>query len=410
MDLVAVLDAAQDRHGVLDRRLGDLDLLEAALEGLVLLEVLLELVQRRGSDGAELSSRQGGLQDVGRVHRAVAAAGADERVDLVDEEDDLAVGVGHLLDDGFEAVLELAAVLRAGDQRAHVERSDGFVSKPFGHVALHDADGEPLGDGRLAHARLADEHGVVLGAAGQDLEHAADLVVAPDHGVDLAAARRLVEVARVAVQRVVLGLGVGVLHALPAAHVFEHVEKGVFRHALALERVRDRPGAVGERHQQVLAGDVLVAQGLGLAERGVERLVQVLTHVLAGDRRAGDDWQRLERAVGERGEGVEADTELLEQRHDQAGLVLQKGFEQVSGLDALVVAALCELGGGLHGLLSLDGKLVEVHRERSEWAARRDADARAEESGWGGGSERRARRSGSATLASVIGVSRARCI
>jgi hypothetical protein len=48
----------------------------------------------------------------------------------------------------------------------------------------------PFDDGGLAHARLADQHRVVLGAALQDLDGAADLVVAADHRVELAGWRR----------------------------------------------------------------------------------------------------------------------------------------------------------------------------------------------------------------------------
>ena len=44
-------------------------------------------------------------------------AGADDRVHLVDEGDDLALGVGDLLEHGLEPLFELAAVLRAGHHR-----------------------------------------------------------------------------------------------------------------------------------------------------------------------------------------------------------------------------------------------------------------------------------------------------
>ena len=86
-----------------------------------------------------------------------------------------------------------------------------------GHVAGDDALGQPFHDGGLAHAGLADEHGVVLGAAGQHLHHAADLLVAADDGVELALARDLREVAPVLLEGLVALLGVGVGHALVAA-------------------------------------------------------------------------------------------------------------------------------------------------------------------------------------------------
>ena len=112
------------RDRVLDRRLADEHRLEAALERLVLLDVLAVLVERGGADAAQLAARERGLEHVGGVHRALGRAGADQRVQLVDEQDDAARRRLDLLEHGLEAVLELAAVLRARDQRAQVERQD----------------------------------------------------------------------------------------------------------------------------------------------------------------------------------------------------------------------------------------------------------------------------------------------
>ncbi len=137
-----------------------------------------------------------------------AAPGAHQGVQLVDEADDLPLGLGDLLEHRLEPVLELAAVLGAGHHGADVERHQALVLERLGHVAGHDALGEPLHDRGLAHAGLADEHRVVLGAARQNLDHAPDLLVAADHGVELALAGRLGEIARVALERLVLVLGV----------------------------------------------------------------------------------------------------------------------------------------------------------------------------------------------------------
>ena len=120
--LVALLEAAQDGDGVLDRRLADEHLLEAALEGGVLLDVLAVLVERGGADHAQLAAGQHRLEHVAGVHGALGGARADDRVHLVDEGDDLALGVGDLLEHGLQPLLELAAVLGAGHHRAEVER------------------------------------------------------------------------------------------------------------------------------------------------------------------------------------------------------------------------------------------------------------------------------------------------
>ena len=168
--LVALLEAAQDRDRVLDRGLAHEDRLEAALEGRVLLDVLAVLVEGGGADAAQLAARQGGLEHVGRVGGALGRAGAHDGVQLVDEEDDLALGLGDLAQHRLEAVLELAAVL--GCPRS-ARRCRGIRRRSFralGHVARHDALGEPLGDGGLAHAGLADQHRVVLRAPREHLD------------------------------------------------------------------------------------------------------------------------------------------------------------------------------------------------------------------------------------------------
>ena len=129
----------------------------------------------------------GGLRMFAASIAPSAAPGADERVELVDEQDRV-VRVPKLLDDLLEALLELAAVLRAGDERADVEGQDALVQERLGHVAGDDPVGEALGDRRLADAGLADQGGVVLRSAGQDLDDPLDLLLATDDGVELACA------------------------------------------------------------------------------------------------------------------------------------------------------------------------------------------------------------------------------
>ena len=182
--LVALADAHQDVDGLLERRLLDHDRLEAALEGGVALDVLAVLVERRRADALELAAGERRLEDVGGVDRALGRAGADERVQLVDEQDRV-VGVAELLDDLLEPLLELAAVLRAGDERPDVEGQDALVEERLGDVAGHDPVGQALGDGGLADAGLADQGRVVLRPAREDLDDPLDLLLPADDRIQL---------------------------------------------------------------------------------------------------------------------------------------------------------------------------------------------------------------------------------
>ena len=69
------------------------------------------------------------------------------------------------------------------------------------HVAADDAPRQAFGDGGLAHARLADEHRVVLRAPRQHLHHAADFLVAADDRINLPLPRQGGEVAAILFQR-----------------------------------------------------------------------------------------------------------------------------------------------------------------------------------------------------------------
>jgi hypothetical protein len=109
-------------------------------------------------------------------------------VDLVDEQDRVRQAF-EFGDDLFQPFLEIAAIARAGKQRAHVERIDDGGQQHLGHVALDDLAREALGDRGLADAGIADIERVVLAAAAEDLDRAIDLGAAADQRVDLAALR-----------------------------------------------------------------------------------------------------------------------------------------------------------------------------------------------------------------------------
>jgi hypothetical protein len=140
-----------------------------------------------------------GFEHVRGVHRALGAAGPEDRVQLVDEQHDpasrcarvtgmgfagRAAGVGDLGEHGLEPLLELAAILGAGHHAGQVERDDAAAGERGRHVALSHAQRQALGDRGLADAGLADQDGVVLAPAGEDLDGLLDLLGAADDGVD----------------------------------------------------------------------------------------------------------------------------------------------------------------------------------------------------------------------------------
>ena len=106
------------------------------------------------------------------------------------------------LDDRLEALLEVAAKTRAGEQRPRIERVDFGALQLLGHVFGEKTRREPLGHRRLADARFSDEHRVVLAPPAEHFDRPLQLVGTSDERIEQTAPGALREVETVRRQRV----------------------------------------------------------------------------------------------------------------------------------------------------------------------------------------------------------------
>ena len=207
---------------------------------------------------------EGRLQDVAGVHGALSGTRAHDGVELVDEQDDLAVRLLHFLEHRLQAVLELTTVLGTSHKSAHVQLDKVTVAQRTGHVTGHDTLSDALDDSGLAHTGLADQHRVVLGTARKDLNGAADLIGTADHRVQLACARKIADVAAVLFQRLELSLVLGGGNAIVAAQLLVDLLDPLARDARVVENTPRIALILGERHEQMLSHHKGVAHLGGL--------------------------------------------------------------------------------------------------------------------------------------------------
>ena len=356
--LVALLEPAQDRDRVLHGRLVHEHGLEAALERGVLLDVLAVLVERGGADRAQLAAGEHRLEQVGGVDRALGGAGADDRVQLVHEQDHLALGLGDLLEHGLQPVLELAAVLGAGDQRADVERDHALALEALGHVARHDPLGEALGDGGLAHAGLADQHRVVLGAAAR----------AP--GSRGGSRRRARSPGRACPARPAS------VRSRPKRSSAWYLSSGFW----SVTRCGPRTCSTASRSRSLPTPSSTFGSAASASSRcSVETYSSPIEpdsssaawstlDQLGADRGrrggvAGDRGERVERLVGLRADPLGVDVRPPQHGHDDAAVLLEQRGEQVVRRHLRVAARGGEPLRGCEGLLGLDGEAISLHRK-----------------------------------------------
>ncbi len=288
----------------------------------------------------QFAPRQRRFEQVGRIHRAVGLAGADQGMHFVDEQDDAAFGRGHFLQHRLQPLLELAAVFRARDQRAEVERQQFLVLEAFRHVAIEDPQRQALDDRGLADAGLADQHRIVLGAAGKHLNGAADFLVAPDHRIELAVARRLGQVAGIFLQRVI---GVFSRRTVRGAALAQGFDRGVevLRRDAAL--AQDAAGVAvllqRQSQQQPLDRDKTVAGLLGGLFRGVERPRQFGREIDLPGAASGNLRQLVERVLGRFQDRARIAAGTVDQTAGQTLAVVQQYFQHMQRRKLLVAVA-----------------------------------------------------------------------
>ena len=192
--LVAVLKTVDDRNGVVVVWLADVDRLETPLKCSVLLDMFTILFCRSCTNDLDFSTRQRWLQDGRGVDGALCGAGANDGVNLVNEED-VILGFLQLSNNLLHAVLELTAILRTCYQTCQVKRPNLLSAQDVRDVAGCNELSQALNNGGLTNAGIAQDKWVVLLAAGKNLHDTLNLAVTANDRVKLFICGKLSKVA-----------------------------------------------------------------------------------------------------------------------------------------------------------------------------------------------------------------------
>ena len=206
VQLVALLQAPQDFHTGVGARLLDQHLLEAALQGRILFHRAAVILRGGGTNATQIAPGQSRLEHAAGISSGTLAV--HHGVEFIDKQHHTGLGFPHLLQHPPQALLKLAAKFCPCHQSSQIQGHQPQTLEGIGHFAGHHALGQQLGHGRFAHARLADQHRIVLAAAGEHLNQQANLLVTTHHGIELPGPGRGGEIAAIGAQRTLwIGLG-----------------------------------------------------------------------------------------------------------------------------------------------------------------------------------------------------------
>ena len=188
-------------------------------------------------------------------------------MNLVDEENRVLVLL-DLLHHLLQALLEVAAIAGASEQRAHVEGEHGRFFEDLRNLGVDDLSREPLGDRRLADARIADQQRVVLLASAQDLDRALHLGFAADQRIDSPFPRLTIEVHAISFESAFLFFRVAALLRVVLRFARLMLLVGAARQARRIGMAGPLGDAVADVVDRVVTGHVLFLQeegGVGFA-------------------------------------------------------------------------------------------------------------------------------------------------
>ncbi len=360
VELIFFLQTPEDRDRLFNRRLSNVDGLEPSLKGGVLLNIFPVFVKRGGADAAELAPCQRRLQHVRCVHGALRAPCADDRMELIDEEDHRARGLVDLLEHRLEPVLELAPVFCACEQCPKVKGKHPLVLQGLRYVAANDPLGEAFNDGRLPDARLADDDRVVLCPSGEHLHDPAHLFVAADDGVELPFPRLFRQVAAVPLERLVFLFRRLVGDALRPPDIFQYGIDAVLGDAVVFQYLRGIAFLdLGDADKEMLCAHIFVLQARCLFEGDINGALQRRRDIDLCE--AFDAGLLLHLAVEVVKNGICVRAELIEQRLDHPFLLRYERVKKVFALYLLMAhgfGLFLSLG---YGLLGLYGQFFPVH-------------------------------------------------
>ncbi len=179
---VLALDTGEYGLGLLDRGLLHHDGLEAAFKSRILFDILMIFADGRGPDDLQFSPGHGRFQDVRGIEGAFGPAGPDNRMDLVNEKNNIPGG-DNFIHEVLDPLFELTPVLGPGHHAGHVHGDNPLGADGIGHETGLYILGQALDDSRLSDAGLPDEAGIVLAPTGKDLNDPLNFLLPPDDRV-----------------------------------------------------------------------------------------------------------------------------------------------------------------------------------------------------------------------------------
>ena len=111
----------------------------------------------------KLASCQHRLKHIAGIHGTISLAGTNNKMQLINKENNLAVRLLDILKDCFKPLFKLAPILGTGYQSTHIQREYLLVLKSCRNISAGNSLGQRLNYCSLTNTGFTDKNRVILG-------------------------------------------------------------------------------------------------------------------------------------------------------------------------------------------------------------------------------------------------------
>mmetsp|Transcript_5557 Transcript_5557/g.13087 ORF Transcript_5557/g.13087 Transcript_5557/m.13087 type:complete len:226 (-) Transcript_5557:931-1608(-) len=185
VSFVSRLQTTKNTNGIFRRWLINHDLLESALQCFVLFNVLAVFIDGGGTDAAQTTTGESGLQKVRSIHRTLRRPSSNNRVHFINEENDFSVTFCNFFQDGLQTLFKLSSHGCTSYKGSKIQTDQAAVFQTIRNITGKNSLRNAFGNSCLSDTWISNQDWIIFGSATQDLNGASDFLVSANDRVQL---------------------------------------------------------------------------------------------------------------------------------------------------------------------------------------------------------------------------------
>ena len=183
--LVTILQTTKNGNRIFHGRFFYHNRLEPTFQSRILFNILTVFIQCGRTDTMKLTTGQHRLQHIAGIKGSVCLACTDNRMQLINKQDDLTITVLHILKHGFQTLLEFTTILRTCNQCTHIQCKNLLILQSFRNITIYNPLCKPFHNRGLTNTGFTNQNRVILRLTGKDTNHIPDLLITADDRIKL---------------------------------------------------------------------------------------------------------------------------------------------------------------------------------------------------------------------------------